>query len=98
MQRNGTTYRQSVTVTNTGTNPIPGRISVALDSLTSGVTLINTAGATFYTAPVGSRYVDVSSSDLAPGAATPPFTLTFSNPTNVQINYRPRVLASTAPR
>jgi hypothetical protein len=45
-----------------------------------------------------SQYADVSSSDLAPGASTSAFTLTFSNPLSVQIKYKPRVLATTVPR
>lgn len=97
MQINGTTYSQTVTVQNNGTTTISGPISVALDALTSGVTLTNKSGTTFYTGP-GSVYANVSSSDLAPGATTAAFTLSFSNPKLKTIQYIPRVLGSSAPR
>ena len=93
----GTTYKQSVTVQNSGTSTIPGPISVALDGLTAGVTLTNKTGKTVYTGP-GSVYVDVSSSDLAAGGTTAAFTLVFSNPQLKTIHYTPRVLGSSAPR
>jgi hypothetical protein len=98
LQHNGTTYTQTITVTNTGASAVPGRVSIALDGLTSGVTLSNATGATQYAGPVGSPYVDVSASDLAPGATTASFTLTFSYSGGGTIKYTPRVLASSAPR
>jgi probable HAF family extracellular repeat protein len=98
IQKHGSTASQTVTVTNTGTKAIPGSISIALDGLTSGVTLTNATGTTKYAGPFGSQYVDVSSSDLASGATTPTFTLTFSNPGNGAIKYKARVLATAAPR
>ncbi|HYM77252.1 MAG TPA: hypothetical protein VE377_14860 [Candidatus Dormibacteraeota bacterium] len=97
MQINGTIYSQTVTVQNMGTTTISGPISVALDGLTGGVTLTNSTGKTFYSVP-GSVYANVSSSDLAPGATTAAFTLTFSNPKLKTINYTPRVLGTSAPR
>jgi hypothetical protein len=98
IQKHGSTATQTVTVTNTGTNVIPGSISIALDGLTSGITLTNATGTTKYAGPFGSQYVDVSSSDFSPGARTPTFTLTFSSPGNSTIKYKARVLATTAPR
>jgi hypothetical protein len=98
VQWHGTTATQTVTVTNTGPNVIPGQISIALDALTSGVTLTSATGKTMYAGPFGSPYVDISSFDLAPGGTTSLFTLTFSSPVKVQIKYKPRVLASAAPR
>ena len=97
MQISGTTYSQTVTVMNSSTAAITGPISVAVDRLTSGVTLTNKTGTTVYTGP-GSVYVNVSTSDLQPGATTAAFTLVFSNPSLKTINYSPRVLGSSAPR
>jgi probable HAF family extracellular repeat protein len=97
MQISGTTYSQTVTAQNLGTTTITGPISVALDSLTGGVTLTNKTGKTLYTGP-GSVYANVSSSDLPAGATTTAFTLVFSNPSLKTINYTPRVLGSAAPR
>ena len=93
----GTTYTQTVTVQNQGTTTIAGPISVALDSLTPGVTLKNKSGSTFYTLP-RSVYANVSSNDLAAGATTTAFTLTFSNPQLKTVTYAARVLGSEAPR
>jgi hypothetical protein len=104
LQHNGATYTQTITVTNSGmvansgAKAIPATISIALDGLTSGVTLTNATGTTQFAGPFGSPYVDVSSSDLAPGATTAAFTLTFSNPAHATIQYTPRVLATAAPR
>ena len=89
---------QTVKVRNDGTTTMPGTISVALDGLTAGVTLSNAAGTTAYAAPIGSPYADVSSSDLAPGATTSAFTLTFSNPGHAVIKFAKRALATSAPR
>jgi len=97
INNNGTTYTQTIRVTNNGSTPLPGPISVALDYLTGGVKLTNAKGTTFYTGP-GSVYVNVSSSTLAAGATTPNFTLVFSNPQAQTIRYKPRVLDGPAPR
>jgi hypothetical protein len=97
LQHNGSTYTQTVTVTNGGTSTITGPISVALDALTSGVTLTSVTGTTAY-AGLGSPYADVSASDLAPGATTAAFTLVFNNPGHVAVKYGARVLAGPAPR
>jgi hypothetical protein len=97
MQISGQTYSQTVTVQNLGTTTIAGPVSVALDGLTSGVTLTNQTGTTVYTGP-GSAYADVSPSDLQAGATTAAFTLVFSNPKLKTITYSARVLGSAAPR
>jgi hypothetical protein len=96
--KNGTTATQTITVTNIGTTAIPGNVSIALDGLTSGVTLTNSTGTTQYASPINSSYVDVSTTDLAVGATTASFTLTFSYSGAGNINYTPRVLATKAPR
>jgi hypothetical protein len=97
VNHNGSTYTQTITLTNNGSTSMPGPISVALDALTPGVTLTNSKGQTFYTGP-GSAYSNVSSSALKPGATTPSFTLVFSNPQGKTISYKPRALQSSAPR
>ena len=98
MKIHGTTYSQTITVTNSGTSTIPGTVSVALDGLTTGVTLLHAAGTTAYAGPVGSPYIDISAAALAPGAISPTVTLTFANPAKVQIKYTARIMASPAPR
>jgi hypothetical protein len=95
--RKGTTVTQTITVTNNGATAIPGIVSIALDGLTSGATLTNAVGTTQYASPIGSPYVDVNASDLATGATSASFTLTFSSPGGA-IKYTPRVLAMKAPR
>jgi probable HAF family extracellular repeat protein len=97
MQIVGTTYSQTVTVQNLGTTTITGPISVAVDGLTSGVTLTNKSGTTVYTGP-GSAYANVSSADLPAGATTAAFTLVFKNSQLKTVNYTPRVLGSAAAR
>jgi len=98
LQKHGSTATQTITVTNKGANAIPGTVSIALDGLTPGATLTNATGLTQYAGPFGSPYVDVSASDLAPGATTAEFTLTFSYSGGGSIKYTPRVLATAAAR
>jgi len=93
----GSTYSQTVIVTNRGTTPITGPISVVIDGLPSAVTLANAAGTTVYAGP-GSPYANVSAADLAAGAATPVFTLRFANPGHIPMKHTARVLAGPAPR
>ena len=97
LKHTGSTYTQTITVTNGGTATIPAPVSVALEGLTQGVALTNAAGRTVYVGG-GSPYVDVSQVDLAPGAATAAFTLTFADPGQHAISYNARVLAGPAPR
>jgi len=94
--RVGSTYYQTITLTNNGTN-IAGPVSLVLDSLASGVTLTNASGTVTYAPPVGSPYIDFSSGDFGPGAVDT-VTLTFSDPAHVQINYATRILAGNALR
>jgi uncharacterized repeat protein (TIGR03803 family) len=51
---------QSVSLENVSSSAITGPISLALDSLTAGVTLVNAAGVTSYGLPAGSPYVNVN--------------------------------------
>ena len=95
-------YTQRVTLKNKGTNTFNGSLFLALDYLTSGVTLTSANGTTQhiepYTSPIydplGSPYMRV----YAPGGVLAPgkivtVTLQFSNPSNRAISYTPRVLA-----
>ena len=85
---------QQVIVTNTGAVPVIGPIRVALDSLSANTALVNGTGTTANNAPVGSQYVDVTSSNLAPGASAA-VTLQFNKPVTGNVNYSPRVLTGT---
>ncbi len=93
----GTVYKQTVSVTNLGSTPIAGPISLALTGLNGNVTLSNKSGVTFYSLP-GSAYVNISASALEPGASTLNFTLEFANPNLEAIHYTPHVLGTSAPR
>ena len=93
----GSTYTQTVTVTNAGTAALPRPISIVLDGLTSEVSLTNAAGISAY-AGAGSSYANVSATDLAAGGITAPFALVFKNPGHLAITYKARVLAGPAPR
>ena len=65
-----TSTTQSFTLQNTSSSAIVGPVSIALDSLTAGVTLLNAAGVTSCAAPAGSPYVNVdvgSDSVWSPG-------------------------------
>jgi hypothetical protein len=50
---------QTVTLQSVSSSAIAGPVSIALDSLTAGVTLINAAGVTSCAAPAGTPYVNV---------------------------------------
>ena len=97
LNHSGSTYRQTIIVTNEGTTAITAPVSVVLDGLTQGVTLKNATGRTVYVG-AGSPYVDISPAELVPGAATAAFTLTFANSGQLAISYNTRVLAGPAPR
>lgn len=98
-RRNATTgrYTQTVTLTNTGGTTISGPVSLVLDALSSNATLFNATGTTALRAPLGSPYLDLSASSLAPGSAVT-LTLEFTNPTNARISYNTRVLAGPGKR
>ena len=65
-----TSTTQSFTLQNASSSAIVGPVSIVLDSLTAGVTLLNAAGVTSCAAPAGSPYVNVdlgSDSVWSPG-------------------------------
>jgi hypothetical protein len=88
-------YQQSVTIKNTSGSTIDGPIYLVLDNLSSNATLIKAAGTTQNEPPLGSPYIQVTASSLAPGA-TAVNVLVFSDPSNGAITYIYRVLAGSA--
>jgi hypothetical protein len=89
-------FQQVVTLRNTGAT-FGGPVSLALDSLTAGVTLFGASGVTSCQAPTGSPYLNlnVGSNGTFDAGETVSVTLQFTNPTNKAISYTPRALAGT---
>jgi hypothetical protein len=96
---NHTTQRvvQQVSLTNIGATVLPGSISLVLDSISSNASLFNQNGLTAVMPPLGSPYINVTGSSLAPGASVTA-TLDFADPTKQVITYTPRVLAGPGAR
>lgn len=99
LRRNAATGRfvQTLTLKNTSSSPINGPVSLVLDSLTNGVSLLNPTGTTSATPPTGSPYLNVTTGNLSVGASVT-VTLEFVNPANAVIAYSPRVLAGAGSR
>jgi YVTN family beta-propeller protein len=98
-RRNSATgrYVQQVTLTNTGTGPISGSVSLVVDNLSSNATLFNKSGDSGCATPVG-PYVNVAvgpDNVLSPGESAT-VVLEFTNPSNQSIAYSTRVLAGTS--
>ncbi len=93
----GGRFVQSVTLTNTGNSPITGPISLVLDALSPNISLTNQTGLTSATIPTGRSYLIVQSADLAAGASASAL-LEFTDPTQVAITYKTRVLAGPGTR
>jgi hypothetical protein len=87
-------YSQTATITNVGAGALNGTVSLALDKLTSTVTLVNATGTTANAKPVGSPYITVTTGGLANGASAQ-VTLQFTNPSAKGISFKSRVLAGT---
>jgi hypothetical protein len=86
-------YSQRLAIRNITASTLAGPFVLALDGLSVNATLFNSTGVTAAYAPLGSPYITVSGSQLAPGASAS-VTLQFNNPTNAAINYTSRVLNS----
>ena len=98
LERKTGLYTQHVTIKRSGAGSPPLPLSLVLDGLTSGVTLVGAAGTTAETSPIGSPYVNVSNgSDTVIPTKGLKITLTFLSRT-ASINYTPRVLAGAGPR
>jgi hypothetical protein len=76
-------YTGNLILTNTSVNPITNQVAVALNNLTSGVTLVNQAGSNN-----GAPYATVANSGLAAGASLI-IPVQFSDPSNAKINFTP---------
>lgn len=76
-------YAGNLLLTNTSVNPITSPVAVALNGLTSGVTLTNAAGS-----HNGAPYVTVANNGLAANASLT-IPVRFSDPSNVSINFTP---------
>lgn len=74
-------YMGNLTLTNTSVNPITSEVAVALNGLTSGVTLANQLGV-----HNGAPYTTVANSGLAAGASLV-VPVQFSNPSNTVLNF-----------
>ena len=77
---------------NTGV-PVIGPVRIALDNLTGGV-LANGAGVTANNAPLGSKYVTVTTGNIAAGGSAS-VTLLFNNPPTGAITYTPRAITGS---
>ncbi len=85
-------YQQILTLTNTGSAVT--NVSVILDNLTAGVTLLGASGSASC-APVGGPYLNISS--VPAGASNQTLTFTVANPATA-ILYTPRVVAGSGSR
>jgi hypothetical protein len=81
-------FLQTVTITNTSPNSIPGPISILVQNLSSNASLANSTGAT--TCGAGGPYINLPMNTpyLAAGGS-PTVTLDFSNPSKAGITYAP---------
>lgn len=95
----GNYVRQVVHITNNGDKPVIGPIFLALDNLTSGVTLANAEGNTQVLAPLGSPYVTVRAGGFGEDGLRPHQSTTvelqFVDPSAAAIGYTARVLNVT---
>ena len=92
-------YVQTVTLRNAD-GPLAGPISLVLDNLSEGVSLINLTGTTSCSTPAGRPYLNV---DVGADATFSPrerttVTLEFDNPSGQPITYATNVLASGGSR
>jgi hypothetical protein len=93
-------YLQKVTLRNTSSGPIAGPLSLVLDSLSAGVSVVGQAGITGCTTPTGSPYVlvDVGADGLLSARERASVEIEFTNPGAALISYAPRVLAGPGGR
>jgi probable HAF family extracellular repeat protein len=76
-------YTGNITLSNKGTVPVTIPVAVALNGLTSGVTLVNALGI-----HNGAPYITIANNGLAAGASLT-IPVRFSNPSNAKINFTP---------
>jgi hypothetical protein len=92
-------FVQTVTLTNISAFAIDGPISLVLDDLSPGVSLVKPFGVTKRTGQLGSPYLHVvpAGGSLGPGQSVT-VVLEFDNPNLLSIHYKPRVLAGPGER
>jgi hypothetical protein len=91
-------FVQSVTLTNAGSNPIPGPVSLVVMGLSMNAALFNKTGNTVCSSPAGSPFIDIGiQTSLAAGQSVTT-TLQFTDPTRTGITYNARVLAGSVNR
>jgi hypothetical protein len=90
-------YTQTVTVKKAGAGSVPLPISLAVDGLPSGVSLVGATGITVHTTPAGNPYVNLNNGGdgVLSGKESLKVTLTFIGNT---ITYTPRALSGNGPR
>jgi hypothetical protein len=76
-------YTGNITLTNKGTDAVTVPVAVALNGLTSGVTLVNALGI-----HNGAPYITIANNGLAAGASLT-IPVRFSNLSNAKINFTP---------
>jgi hypothetical protein len=90
-------FTQLITITNASASPIPGPISLVLDSVPSSATLYGVSGATSCTSPQGSPYLNAAAASLGAGVSTS-VTLDFIDTSQSGITYATRVIAGPGGR
>jgi hypothetical protein len=83
---------QTVALTNNSAFTITGPISLVLDGLSGNATLANAIGFTISNPPLGSPFLGVNATSLAPGQSIS-VSLQFTDPSRAAISYTARVLA-----
>ncbi len=89
-------YVQTLTLRNSSGTTVNGPISLVLSGLSSNATLFQPTGSTSVFFP-GSRYINLSVSSLAPGAAAS-LTLEFTKTGSAGITYTGKVIAGQGTR
>ena len=91
---------RKITLRNMSAAPIAGPISLALDALTPGVSLVGATGVTSCAGPAGSLYldVDVGADNVFSRRERVSVTLEFSNAGGGTVSFIPRILAGPGSR
>lgn len=84
-------FFQDVTITNNNATPLAGPFYLVLDELSANATLMDATGETSVSAPLGSSYITIPGTTLAPGASAT-ISLKFHNTTTEAITYTARIL------
>ena len=90
-------YVQTVAIINNTGAALTGPISLVLDNLTPGATLVTATGTTQFALPAGSPYQDSTATSVAPYYSTS-VVLQFTYAGSARLDYTPRVLAGPGTR